>query len=140
MTDGFELLDHTSEIGFRATGDTLEQAFANAGRALFQVMTDIDGLDRDVEREITVQSEGLEALLYDFIDELIYCSQAEGVVLREFDIHIETSPGTYRLEGAGRGQRIGEGMRLQEVKAPTYSEMRVEEASGGWVLEMYLDV
>lgn len=140
MTDGFELLQHTSEVGFRATGRTLEDAFANAGRALFQVMTDIDQLGQDVSRDITVESEGVEALLYDFIDELIYLSQAEGVLFREFDIRIETAPGTYTLNGMARGQEIQAGMRLQEVKAPTYSDMRVEEEEAGWVIEMYLDV
>lgn len=140
MNDGFELLQHTSEIGFRATGTTLERAFANAGKALFEVMTDIDKLDRDVEHRIVVESENLEALLYDFIDELIYLSQAEGLLFRTFDIHIETYPGTYKLDGVAQGQRIREGLRLQEVKAPTYSDMRVEDESKRWVIEMYLDV
>ncbi|MFB6265698.1 MAG: archease, partial [Candidatus Nanohaloarchaea archaeon] len=68
----FELLDHTSEIGFRAEGETLEEAFEQAGKATFEVMTDIDELEAEEEVELAVESESLEALLYDFVDELIY--------------------------------------------------------------------
>lgn len=141
MTDkGFELLDHTSEVGFRATGETLEEAFENAGRALFQVMTDIDDLEVEEEIEVEVESENLEALLYDFVDELIYIAEAEGVFLRGFELSIEPSTGGYRLAGVGRGERIRGEMRRQEVKAPTYSDMKVEEAGEVWVIEMFVDV
>lgn len=137
---GFELLQHTSEIGFRATGATLEEAFANAGKALFQVMTDIDRLDQETSRDIHVESESLEALLYDFIDELIYLSQAEELLCRAFDLGITEKGGRYVLTGVAHGQQIGEQVRLQEVKAPTYSDMQITEGEAGWVIEMYLDV
>lgn len=140
MGDGFELLDHTSEVGFRAHGATLAAAFENAGRALFQVMTDIDELGDDVDVEIDVAAESREALLFDFIDELIYLAETERVVLGAFDLSVAGEDERWTVEGTGRGERIHEGMRLQDVKAPTYSDMRVEEHGDGWVLEMTLDV
>lgn len=140
MNRGFELLDHPSEIGFRATGASLEEAFEHAGQALFQVMTDIGRLDRERVIEFEVKSESLQSLLYDFIDELIYIAESEQVLLRDFDITLETFPGTYKIECTAHGQSIQDGMRRQEVKAPTYSDMTVEDRADKWVLEMYLDV
>ncbi len=141
MDEGFELLAHPSEVGFRARGRTLEDAFENAGRALFQVMTDIDELRTDVAVDIVVDAESLEALLFDFVDELIFIAEADGVLLKEFDLHLETYPERFKVEGVARGQTIEDGMRLQDVKAPTYSDMRVEQdAKDKWVLEMTLDV
>lgn len=137
---GFELLDHTSEIGFEATGDTLDELFANSGRAVFQVMTDIDQLDTAKAVEMTVESENLEALLFDFIDHCIYLSQAKDLLLRVFDLSVTETPDGYRVTGTGRGQLIGDELRLQEVKAPTYSDIVVEETGDGWRARMFLDI
>ncbi|MDY6770087.1 MAG: archease [Candidatus Nanohaloarchaea archaeon] len=135
----FELLEHTSEVGFRATGGTLEDAFEQAGRAVFQVMTDIGDIDAAREIEITVESESMEALLYDFVDELVYLASAEDIVLSRFDLDIETGPQRFRLTGVGRGETIRPEMRRQEVKAPTYSDMAIER-NDEWTLTMFLDV
>lgn len=137
---GYTLLDHTSEIGFEATGDTLDAAFADAGRAVFEIMTDIDNLEREQAVAFTVESENLEALLFDFVDELIYISQADGLLLKSFDVSIELSNTGYRLQCTGEGQEPEDGMRLQEIKAPTYSDVLVEEQDDGWRLRMIVDV
>ncbi len=139
MPGTFDLLDHTSEVGFRATGVTLAGAFTQAGRAVFQVMTDIDALTTDETVDIDVESEGLEAALYDFVDELIYIAEVEGVLLREFDLTVERGE-TVTVRGTGRGQRIGGQDRLQDVKAPTYGDIIAEKTGDGWVLQLTLDV
>ncbi|MDY6776912.1 MAG: archease [Candidatus Nanohaloarchaea archaeon] len=138
--EGFKLLEHTSEVGFRATGGSLEEAIENAGKAVFQVMTDIEEVEPVEEVRIEVESESLEALLYDFVDELVYISEVEGLVLSDFDLRIETYPESFRLEGVGRGEKTRDGMRLQEVKAPTYSDMEIGRDGDGWKIEMFLDV
>lgn len=137
---GFTLLEHTSEVGFESTGETLEEAFENAGKAVFELMTDIDRLRCDQETTFTVESENLEALLFDFVDELIYLSQAEGLLLCTFNISIGEIEDGYRLVCEAEGQEIEENMRLQEIKAPTYSDVLVEERDGGWLLRMFVDV
>lgn len=137
---GYTLLDHTSEIGFEATGNTLAETFENAGKAVFQIMTDIDELATGQETHFTVESENREALLFDFVDELVYISQVKGLLLRDLDIAIEETGDGYALTCTGRGEEIGEGMRLQEIKAPTYSDIIVEEREDDWFLRMFVDV
>lgn len=139
MTD-FELLDHTSEVGVRATGDTLAEAFEHAGQAIFEIMTDIDQLEAEETIDIELESENLEALLYDFVDELVYIAATEHLLLAAFDLSIEPVTDGYRLAGVGRGERMQSDMRRQEVKAPTYSDMIVEETEAGWTLQMFVDV
>lgn len=137
---GFELLDHTSEIGFKATGDTLDELFANAGKAVFQVMTDIDQLDTSESTNITVESENLEALLFDFIDHCIYLSQAKNLLLRTFKLTVTETADGYQVDGTGHGQLISDELRLQEVKAPTYSDIVIEEEQDAWQAQMFLDI
>jgi SHS2 domain-containing protein len=137
---GYTLLDHTSEIGFEAAGKTLEAAFSNAGKAVFDIMTDTGKLSRDTETTFTVESENLEALLFDFVDELIYLSQADRLLLRDFDTSITETADGYRLACTGAGQPIDDQSRLQEIKAPTYSDIIVDERAEGWYLRMFVDV
>ncbi|MDY6766036.1 MAG: archease [Candidatus Nanohaloarchaea archaeon] len=137
---GFELLDHTSEVGFEAHGGTLAEAFEQAGRAVFQIMTDVDELAAVEDVDISVESENLEALLYDFVDELIYIADTEHLLLARFDLVVEETPDGYQLAGTGTGQQIDPAKRHQEVKAPTYSEISITEQEGDWVLRMFVDV
>lgn len=136
---GYTLLDHTSEIGFEATGESLAEAFEQAGMAVFQIMTDVADLQEEETVAFTVESETLESLFFDYVDELIYLSQAEGLLLRRFTIDVTETEDGYRLTGQARGQEIGENLRLQEIKAPTYSDILVEE-DDGWRLRMVVDV
>lgn len=136
----YELLDHPSEIGFRAAGVSLESAFEDAGKAVFEIMTDIDGLEAAKTVSFEVESENLDALLFDFVDELIYLSQVDNLLLCAFDIGIEPVTAGYRLTCKAEGQKIGDGMRLQEIKAPTYSDILVEHEDDSWTLQMFVDV
>ena len=40
----YEYFDVTADIGFYAYGDTLDKAYENAGKAMFNVVTDIDNV------------------------------------------------------------------------------------------------
>src|SRR5271157_5025968 len=40
----FRILEHTADVGFEAFGRTKEEVFANAGRALYSLMVDLDSI------------------------------------------------------------------------------------------------
>jgi SHS2 domain-containing protein len=40
MPERYEIIDHTADIAIRTTGSTMNQAFENAGYALFDTMCD----------------------------------------------------------------------------------------------------
>ena len=56
-----------ADMGIIAEGETLEEAFREAARALTNLMVDIDTVEKKIERKITVKSEDLYSLLYDFL-------------------------------------------------------------------------
>ena len=72
----FEFFDHTADIGIRAYGRSLEEAFANAALAVFEIMTDTSKVEQKEYREIYINGYDLENLLYKWIEEqLLYCYQ-----------------------------------------------------------------
>jgi len=40
MMRDYEFFEHTADVGIIARGNTLEEAFSNAAKAVFEVMTD----------------------------------------------------------------------------------------------------
>jgi SHS2 domain-containing protein len=135
----FEILDHTSEIRFRSHGESLAEAFENAGRATFAIMADLDDITPDQSLEITVEAESQESLLFDFIDRLIYLRDTEFMLFSEFDLDITATESGYRLTGTAGGCDL-EGITAQDVKAVTYSDMEITEDDGTYSTHVVLDV
>ena len=59
----YETFDHTADIGIRAFGRNLEELFANAAYALFDQLTDLKKVRKEVSHEISIQGCDREDLL-----------------------------------------------------------------------------
>ena len=136
----YEVLEHTADVKFRAVGDSLETAFSEAVKA-FGGITGGEPEGGEVRHSIEVESENLNALLFDFLDRLIYLQDTENVVVcqvKEIEI---TDENGYKLEAVLWTQVITPGMDLLDIKAPTYNEMKTDYVQGeGWILEAVLDI
>jgi SHS2 domain-containing protein len=135
----YEILDHTADVKFRAIGPTMEDAFKSATEAFSELVGGDGGMYR---HKIEIESENQEALLFDYLDELILLQELETVVVshaKELEI-TELKPG-YRLEATVLVDNITGDMELLDIKAPTYNEMVFTYEEGkGWVLEAVLDI
>jgi SHS2 domain-containing protein len=137
VTRGFEILEHTADVGILARGSTLEEAFASAAEGLAELMGAwFPGQGH--ERPIEVQASDRAALLVAWMDELLYLHEAEDVVFGGFGVD---GVGDRRLRArvlvAATGDR-----QLEDVgiKAATYHRLRVQSDREGWLAQVYLDV
>ncbi len=69
---GFELIEHTADIGVVAAGNTLAEAFANAACGLFSVITDVSKVRESESRDVEVKAADIESLLFNWMNELVY--------------------------------------------------------------------
>ncbi len=148
----------TADMCFRAFGASLEEAFANAGFAVFDIICDASQIKPKVAEDIKVESEDLQALLFDFLSELLYLQDTKRLLFSEFEVKIdkpksETSVkggiGTagsdsekekYKLTAKARGQEM-DGIELRnQVKAITYHLMEIKEEKGLWTIQVILDL
>ena len=53
----FEYFDVTADIGFIAYGNTLNEAFENAGLAIFNIISDTSGIDSKIAKSFEITSE-----------------------------------------------------------------------------------
>lgn len=137
----YEILGHTADEKFRAEGDSLEKAFSEAVKAFGEIVGS-DPAAGEYRHEIEVESENHEALLFDFLDKLIFLQDTEGVaVCHAEDLSIEKKEDSYRLEATIWVDPIDLEDAFLDIKAPTYNEMKVEYEDGtGWAAEAVLDI
>lgn len=137
----YEILGHTADAKFKATGNSLEEAFSESVKAFGEIVgTDPEA--GDTRHKIEVESESQEALLFDFLDKLIFLQDTEGVaVCHAEELEIEEKEDDYALEAVIWTDVITDSMNLLDIKAPTYNEMKVDYQKGeGWVIEAVLDI
>jgi SHS2 domain-containing protein len=85
----FEILEHTADAGIVAHGSTLAEMFAHAAEGMYALMVGLEGV-RDTEvREIAASGEDLERLLTNWLLELLFVTEMEGLVFRRFDVQVQ---------------------------------------------------
>ncbi len=127
MYMAYEQFEHTADIGVKATGDSLEEAFAEVGKGMFNVMTDIDNVEPLGEYRIELKAHDYEELVVDFLSELIYLFEVESLLFSDFDVTI-TSNDEKELVVKARGEKIDSEKHelLTAVKAVSYHDIKVD--------------
>ncbi|MFC4438352.1 MULTISPECIES: archease [Natrialbaceae] len=137
----YELRDHTADVAVAATGDTLEGVFAAVADGLAAASCEDVPADVGERFSVSVTAESREALLFDFLDELIYLRDVRTALPVDHRVEKidELDTDGWRLEASAREVPLG-AIDAREVKAVTYSEMRLEESNEGWEAYVVFDV
>ncbi len=134
-----ELFDHTADLGLRATAPTVNELFAEMGRALLASMVeDPSSVRAEVSERIEIAGADREYLLFDWLKELLLRFETERVLFAEFDVTVSATG----LSAVARGEPHDESRHAlaHEVKAITYHELKVVERDGGWLAEAIVDI
>ncbi|MDZ7730174.1 MAG: archease [Natrialbaceae archaeon] len=136
---GYELRAHTADVAIAAEGPTLRAAFAATANGLAAAACE-SWPDTGERIDLTIEAEGLEALLFDYLDELIYIRDVEAVLPVDNRVEeLDEDDASWHLEGSTRGVPLEE-LSAREIKAITYSDMRIVETDAGWRTYVVVDV
>ena len=139
VTKGFEIINHTADIGIIAYGKNAGDLFVNAGKGLFNLIIDPEQVTASEAYIVEVKGEDREALLVNWLNELIYLFEAKGEVFKDFQI---ISIRETELKARAMGEKINpEKHRFhREVKAATYHQLRIEQTVNGWRAQVIFDI
>jgi SHS2 domain-containing protein len=143
MKVGYKFLDHRSDLYIESCGKTESQAFEQAGLAIFDSMTDIDTIDKKKQtRKISVESEDIYSLLYDYLEELLFIYDTEFLLCSEITLKIEEIEEGFKLEGVLKGEEYDEKKHPSKIgiKSPTYSQMEKIEKNGLICFKFVMDI
>ncbi len=132
----FEFLEHTADIKFRAYGKSINELFENSALALSEYIARGNKIKSKIKKEITVNGNDNDSLLYNFLEELIYLLDAENFVSSRAKIKIKNN----ELKAVLEGDKASKYKNLDHVKAATYSEMYVKKTSSGFEAQVVIDV
>lgn len=134
---GFEILEHTADVGVRAVGPSLEACFENATHGLVEIMgIGAPGPGEDVA--IDVGADDLGALLVEWLDEVIYLHETRDAAVAAVRVERVTqgrAAGSVQLAPRAPGPSEG-----TQVKAVTFHQLGVEETPAGWRAQVFFDV
>ena len=129
--------DHTSEVELTVEADTLPELYAQAGRALAELL--LGALPAPPAGapvlELELAAADGASLLVDWLNELLYRTEVERTAFTELTVEL---PAPGRLHARLRG--LHEPRWLGEVKAATLHQASVERADNGYRGHVVLDV
>ncbi len=120
----YEFFEHKADIGIRGIGSSLEEAFAEAAKAMFSVMVDIDKVKPIKTVDISCKAENDEELLVEFLNKLLSEANINDMVFSGFIVRIKD----HGLEATAKGESLDPERHnvKTEVKAATYSQLKIE--------------
>ena len=121
----YRLIDHTADTGLEAYGKTMAEAFANAAFGLFSIITDLRKVRLKESRNIEIAEHDSEALLFEWLNYLLYVFDVETLIFKKFDIKYFNGK---KLNAVCWGEKY-DPLRHQlrtGVKAATYHMMQVD--------------
>ena len=129
MEKDFDIVNHTADVGIVAYGADISQAFVNAARALFSLITELDDVEEVLYRDTELTASDEESLLVEWLNELIYLFDAEGIIFKRFDI---TKLNPTRLKARSYGEKVDSSRHKLKtgVKAATYHMLKVDKDNG----------
>ena len=125
----FEYFDVTADIGFKAYGENLNEAFENAGLAIFNIISDTSNIRPNIDKSFELSSEDEVSLLYDYLEELLFFHEVDFMLFSDFDVDISRSDDGYGLKAKIMGETIDwdRHERKSEIKAITFHMMDVKK-------------
>lgn len=122
----YEYFEATADIGLKVYGKDMNEAFENAGLAIFNIISDTSGIDALREIEFEVTSEDEVSLLYDYLEELLFYHEIEFMLFSEFHVKIDEN---LHLKAKIIGEEINwdKHERKSEIKAITFHKMDVRK-------------
>ncbi len=137
---GFEVLDHTADIGIRVRGSSIVNLFENAALGMLSLwFGELPNAPAEDETSLEVSAMDHEQLLVRFLNELVYLVDSKKNLPLQFAIRIENG---ISLLASVRGVDLRklELVPLTYVKAATYHQLKIKEESDGFTAEIYFDV
>jgi SHS2 domain-containing protein len=140
-TAGFELFDHTADMGIRVFAPTITELVVIAISGLYATIGELEPREKDDGEPWRFESTGDDPALAlrDLLQSLIVLFENRHAMVRDVTVTQRPSGG---LAAAGRAVPVDEeaSAYLREVKAVTYHDLLLRPVEGGYEAELIVDI
>lgn len=140
-----EFLDHTADVAVRLTAPDEAGLLQEAARALLEIQlteTSRAAVRPQVRLPLELEAEDGEALLVDFLNELILRFDTERLLVAAVDIEEASLGCPARLRGHVLGESLDcmRHVAKTEVKAATFHDLKIRRNAEGWSADVVFDL
>ncbi|MDA8157084.1 MAG: archease [Actinomycetota bacterium] len=135
----YEQIEVTGDAGIKASGATLEEAFAAAAEGFYSLLTDTEKIREEKTIEVKAKGDNLESLLVNFLNELVFIFDTKGMLGKKVAVST-LGNGTATAGISGEEFDPERHPRGLLVKAATYHNLKVENKNGRWEVEVIFDI
>ena len=139
----FKMLEDIAiaDIAFEATGKTLEEVFESCADAFSDISANVEKIQPKIKKEIKIEADTIENLLYNFLSELIYLKDAEQLLFAKYEAKIKRTK-NYQLVATAYGQNLNviKSELRDDIKAVTLHMFEVKQTEKGWRAQVILDI
>jgi SHS2 domain-containing protein len=135
----WETFEHDADVGLVVHGRDGRELFAEAGRAFFDLVCDLAAVEERRAWEFAGRAPGVEELLVDWLNDLVYLFEGEGAVCRRFAFSL-WSETAYDARAFGEPADLARHAPRDLVKAATYHGLAVRRGGTGLEATVILDV
>lgn len=140
----YRILDEETkgDFAFEVYADSPEELFEGAALATMSAMVDLSSLNISEKWFFNIHTKTLSELLYDFLSEIVFVKDTEGLLFKKFDVRIFEQNDGYMLECTALGEHINPESQIlyTDVKAVTYYHFTVEQRDDKWYCYALLDL
>lgn len=146
MTAAYKFLEDVAlaDAAFEATGDSPLELFQAASQALIDTLADPATVSSIWERTITRHDPDLSALLFDWLSDLVYLKDAEGVVFHEARLRLtyDDTGEEWQLSGMLTGAPVDPASQelRADVKGVTKHLYQLKQEGPRWTARVVLDI
>lgn len=138
MKPYWEHFAHGADVGIRGVGQSLAEAFEQAGLALCAVITDPRDVAATSHVHFDIASAEPDLMFIDWINRLVYEMAVTGRLFSQFDVTIDESG--LHAEVGGEPVDRKRHQPAVEVKGATFTELKVMRRDDGWLAQCIVDV
>jgi SHS2 domain-containing protein len=135
----FEVVDISGEVGIRAYGAGIGEAYANAGIGMYSLITDICKVDERERVEFELGADSFEGLLVAYLNELIYYFDTYGFIGNRIEVP-DLSESSIRVRVHGEEYDPERHERRLLIKAATYHNIKIKRERDVWLLEVVFEI
>ena len=131
---GFKELEHTADVALEVWGPTMESLLEQAAKGMYSItQTELQEQKR-AQMEIHLEASDLEGLLVDFLNELLYLGESQGLAFDKVKMVVNGTKLSAIIIGAPVKRQV------KEIKAVTYHNLNIHKTENGLLVRIVFDV
>ena len=130
-----------ADIAFEAVGKNLEELFVSCAEALEDSMVNLKDVKNTIVKDVKLEEDNTENLLFKFLNELIFLKDVEGLLFSKFNVKIKQNK-KYVLSAKLAGEKINHKRHelRNDVKAVTMHLFEIKQIGKNFKATVVLDI